>query len=58
MPRKTNLRFAVLASAGCLAFALIIKLPTLKYPVSNWDELIYLELSRHWLATGFLFSCR
>jgi 4-amino-4-deoxy-L-arabinose transferase-like glycosyltransferase len=52
MPQKTNLRFAVLASAGCLAFALIIKLPTLKYPVSNWDELIYLELSRHWLATG------
>jgi 4-amino-4-deoxy-L-arabinose transferase-like glycosyltransferase len=52
MPRKTNLRFAVLASAGCLAFALIIKLPTLKYPVSNWDELIYLALSRHWLATG------
>jgi hypothetical protein len=52
MPRETNLRFAVLASACFLAFALIIKLPTLKYPVSNWDELIYLELSRHWLATG------
>ncbi len=52
MPCKPNLRFAVVASAGCLAFALIIKLPTLKYPVSNWDELIYLELSRHWLATG------
>ena len=52
MPRETNLRFAVLASAYFLAFALIIKLPTLKYPVSNWDELIYLELSRHWLATG------
>jgi 4-amino-4-deoxy-L-arabinose transferase-like glycosyltransferase len=52
MPRKPNLRFAVLASASCLVFALIIKLPTLKYPVSNWDELIYLELSRQWLATG------
>jgi hypothetical protein len=52
MPCKTNLRFAVLASACCLAFALIIKVPTLKHPVWNWDELIYLELSRHWLATG------
>ncbi len=52
MPRKPNLRFAVIASASCLAFALIIKLPTLKYPISNWDELIYLELSRQWLATG------
>jgi hypothetical protein len=52
MPRKPNLRFAVVAGTACLAFALIIKLPTLKYPVSNWDELIYLELSRHWLQTG------
>ena len=52
MPRKPNLRFAVFATAICLAFALVIKLPTLKYPVSNWDELIYLELSRQWLATG------
>jgi 4-amino-4-deoxy-L-arabinose transferase-like glycosyltransferase len=52
MPRKSNLRFALLAGAICLAFALVIKLPTLKYPVSNWDELIYLELSRQWLATG------
>ncbi|MGA7215138.1 MAG: hypothetical protein WBX20_13115 [Terrimicrobiaceae bacterium] len=52
MPRTPNLRFAVVAGTLCLAFALFIKLPTLKYPVSNWDELIYLELSRHWLETG------
>jgi 4-amino-4-deoxy-L-arabinose transferase-like glycosyltransferase len=52
MPREPNLRFAVVASTICLIFALVIKLPTLKYPVSNWDELIYLELSRQWLTTG------
>jgi hypothetical protein len=52
MPLKPNLRFAVIAGTACLAFALLIKLPTLKYPVSNWDELIYLELSRNWLETG------
>jgi 4-amino-4-deoxy-L-arabinose transferase-like glycosyltransferase len=52
MPRAPNLAFAVGASVGCLLFALIIKLPTLTYPFSNWDELIYLELTRNWLATG------
>jgi hypothetical protein len=52
MRSKPNLAFAVGATVICLAFGLIIKLPTLKYPISNWDELIYLELSKNWLATG------
>jgi len=52
MPLASGHRFALLATLTALAFCLVIKLPTLKYPISNWDELIYWELTKQWLQTG------
>ena len=49
MLRSSNARFALVAAFLAAAFSIIIKLPTLKYPLTNWDGIIYLELSRRLL---------
>lgn len=52
MSTSSPVRFAVISTAVVLAFCFLAKIPTWRYPISNWDELIYWQLTQHWMQTG------
>jgi len=52
VPLRSPVRFAIIATLAVLAFSFLVKLPTLHHPIWSPDELIYLNLTEHWMKTG------